>query len=74
MSAYAHVRGHRIIYENGKWIYADTKESIKINRACTKCGQMPTSEGHDACLGHIEGIVSACCGHGIEEAIIIRGG
>ena len=28
MSAKAHVLGHEIVYENGKWVYSDTKEVI----------------------------------------------
>ena len=40
-------------------------------RECTKCGKLPTKEGHDACLGTLPGVVDACCGHGIKEAYII---
>lgn len=32
---------------------------------------MPTKEGYDACLGHIAGVKSACCGHGVEEPFVI---
>ena len=31
----------------------------------------PTPEGHDACIGHIDGAVSACCGHGMEKGYIM---
>ena len=30
-------------------------------KSCTVCG----SADHDPCLGHIEGVKFACCGHGI---------
>lgn len=60
-------RGHRIEFVNNNWIYSDTKESVSKERACIRCGKVPTKEGHDACLGTIEGITSACCGHGVEE-------
>lgn len=33
---------------------------------------MPTKEGYDACLGFIEGAKSACCGHGVERAYVVR--
>ncbi len=60
-------RGHKLIYLN-KWFYADTLESYNDNRACAKCGKHPVN-GHDACLGYIKGVSSACCGHGITEEI-----
>ena len=34
---------------------------------------MPTKEGYDACLGHIDGAKSACCGHGVEEPYVLYG-
>jgi hypothetical protein len=37
-----------------------------------KCGKMPTPEGYDACLGYIDGVISACCGHGVEKQILIK--
>jgi hypothetical protein len=40
-------------------------------RACPRCGEMPTKEGHDACLGHIPDVRYACCGHGIDKPYII---
>lgn len=63
----SHSRGHKIIYENEKWIYTDNKQEIDENRPCKRCGKSPTKEGHDACIGHVENIESACCGHGIQE-------
>ena len=39
----------------------------KEERPCTRCGRMPNKGGSDACLGHIEGYSSMCCGHGKEE-------
>lgn len=32
---------------------------------------MPTKEGYDACIGYVEGVKSACCGHGIEKSYTI---
>jgi hypothetical protein len=32
----------------------------------------PTKEGYDNCLGHIEGVASACCGHGVEIPYIVK--
>jgi len=72
MSITAYKRGHHIKYTNGQWFYSDNGDSILIERSCIKCNKMPTQEGHDACLGHILNVKSACCGHGIEPPIIME--
>lgn len=74
MVANSHTRGHKIEFNVGilKWVYSDTKEPIEGNeRPCKKCDEYPTSEGHDACLGHISGAISGCCGHGVEDGYLI---
>ena len=40
------------------------------DRPCTRCGEMPTEEGHDACIANLPGVRNACCGHGVEEGYI----
>ena len=65
MTARSHQRGWPIIW-NGQWVYKDTHEPISVERPCHRCGQMPTPEGYDACIGHIPNVSSACCGHGVE--------
>lgn len=67
MTMKSYSRGHRIIFTNNNWVWEDNKESIKNEKSCKKCNKMPTKEGYDACLGKIEGVTSACCGHGIGE-------
>lgn len=68
-----HYRGHEIKYINNQWVYADDGIPIELEeRKCTRCGRMPTIEGYDACLGHVEGATSACCGHGVEEPYIVK--
>ena len=49
-----------------RWMYSDTKTICDDNRPCKRCGRLPTKEGYDACLGYIEGTMSACCGHGVS--------
>lgn len=66
----SHIRGNPIIYQHGQWEYEDGTPLNKEERPCTRCGKMPTKEGHDACLGHIEGANHACCGHGVEKAYV----
>jgi len=71
MSVTSHIRGWPIIFKDGKWVYADIGEDVFIVRPCKRCGQWPTKEGYDACLGHIPGAKSACCGHGVTKPFIM---
>lgn len=66
-------RGWEIYYDGNVWRYLDNNEIINDSRPCKKCGRMPTVEGYDACLGHIDGAKSACCGHGVEEPYVVYG-
>lgn len=54
------------IEEDKIWVYEDTYEPVDSSppRQCIKCGKLPTPEGYDACLGHLDGVIHACCGHG----------
>ena len=73
MTATSVSRGHPCYYANGTWKYVDTNESIHIGiRKCKHCGELPTPEGHDACLGTIDGVTFACCGHGKRPIRIKR--
>lgn len=67
-------RGHSMELVRGEWVYSDTKESVEFtceSRACGSCNKLITSEGHDACLGALEGTMNACCGYGdITEAYV----
>lgn len=71
-------RGHKIYYDINIWRYVDNHKEISDSRPCKKCGKKPilhtsdTGNGIDACLGYIENIGGACCGHGIEESIIMK--
>lgn len=67
-------RGHKIYYKNDKWYYCDTDEEYKDQRPCKRCGHYPTKEGYDYCLGYIEGVDHACCGHGVERGYIFNNG
>jgi hypothetical protein len=66
-------RGHKIVFDliGKEWKYADTLEPVDDSRPCPRCGEYPTPEGYDACLGHIPGAISACCGHGIKRPILM---
>jgi hypothetical protein len=69
---FTYVRGHLCEYQNSKWIYSDNRVPIGNEvRPCKRCGEMPTSEGYDTCLGYISGAISACCGHGINKKFVL---
>lgn len=45
--------------------------SADKNRECGFCRLPNTEQGHDGCLGTIDGVMNACCGHGsVNEAYI----
>lgn len=72
--AHSYQRGHRCIYDFKlkKWLYVDNKKIFDDSRPCTRCGQYPTIEGYDACLGYIEGAIAACCGHGVNKPYVLK--
>ena len=71
---YCYSRGHEIFWDvkHGGWFYSDNREPFikEKERPCARCGDSPTKEGHDACLGKLPGVKSACCGHGVEPGYI----
>ena len=71
MAATSFNRGHKVVWDGSQWLYDDTKEPSNYERPCPRCGHMPTPEGHDHCLGHIDGVTSACCGHGVHKGFIL---
>lgn len=65
------LRGHKIELHNAVWIYPDTKEHCSVRRDCGFCGKGDTPEGHDGCLGTLDGVMNACCGHGdVNQAYV----
>ena len=74
MAVTAYSRGNLIIYDpvRSYWFYPDTKEVFNDSRPCKKCGRYPTKEGYDACLGFIENVDQACCGHGVSKPYIMK--
>jgi len=67
-------RGNDIEFINNVWIYSDSQEPVASNhthKPCGHCDRAYTEEGHDGCLGTLQGLMNACCGHGnIEEAYV----
>lgn len=72
---YTYYRGHKIEKVSGIFFYVDTNEPVYMdkNRTCGKCNIDNTKEGHDACLGTIDGqVMNACCGHGDNSCAYIQ--
>lgn len=71
IGATSYKNGHKIKYSvvTGKWHYEDGQLADTF-RPCPKCNELPTEDGHDACLGSLPGVQNACCGHGVENAYI----
>ena len=70
------LRGHRIIWINEKWVYADTMANTPANggyiRSCKKCRKRFPLREHDPCLGILSGVKNACCGHGVPDRAFIN--
>lgn len=76
MTIRGYFRGNPVIYTNDQWVYEDTGEETPgyggKTRPCAKCGKLSTLEEHDPCLGTLQGVNSACCGHGIHSEAYVR--
>ena len=66
------LNGVEVVFESGRWVWADTHEAVGEGiRPCPHCGKLPGPNGEDGCLGHLPGVMHACCGHGIEDGYLI---
>lgn len=69
-------RGYDIeVNEYQEWVFSDTQKPIsedKNIRPCKHCNQIDTKEGYDGCLGHLKGVMNACCGHGVDSDAYIQ--
>lgn len=71
-------RGHTLINDyiqkneagEPKRVYLDNGKPYDQMRPCAFCGQPPTKDGHDACLGGLPGVKNACCGHGRHRGYV----
>jgi hypothetical protein len=71
MTATAHSRGHLIYHDGQLWRYYDGRP-LPEEWPCARCGRFPTKDGHDACLGILPDVKSACCGHGVETPFSLK--
>ncbi len=64
-------RGWPTFWDGEQWRYEDNEQPVRDDRPCASCGEKPTPEGYDHCIGFVEGAWSACCGHGVDDAFVI---
>ena len=68
-------RGNEIYEKGGEWYFSDTDEPTATTwrwRPCGRCGLADTPCGADGCLGHLPGVMNACCGHGERRMAYIQ--
>lgn len=66
------LRGHQIELIKNVWLYSDTKQPCSNRRYCGFCGKSDTVEGHDGCIGTLNGVMNACCGHGVTKEAYVQ--
>lgn len=69
MSISTYVNGNKAFWHADLkiWQYEDG-QSIDTVRKCPKCGELSIENDH--CLGHLPGVLNACCGHGVKDGYI----
>ena len=80
MATRAYVGSHAVTYEKDQWVFDDTNMQATyeelLERSCQCCHKRfircsVCQEIHDPCLGHLAGVTSACCGHGMLPAYTV---
>lgn len=67
--------GYKIYFKDNSWYYFHNDELIDETTTplkCKECGMTETESGVDPCIGVLEGVSNACCGHGIEDECYIQ--
>lgn len=70
------IRGHLIWlnHDTNKWFYEDGEEYSFNDRPCTKCDIVVDHDQPDPCLGRLDGVDYACCGHGNSQYEYVSAG
>ena len=70
--AKSHSRGNEIYCKNdGVWKYSEDDSIFDDSKPCKRCGNFPNKDGSDFCVGNIDGVTSACCGHGVDIPFVM---
>ena len=68
-------RGWDIRLNGRYWIFCDDGQPVPnawYKKPCGHCLKPRTKEGHDGCLGTLEGVRNACCGHGVVNEAYVQ--
>ncbi len=64
-------RGQELYFDDVKqqWFYSDTNEPYSYTDIikCSKCKLDIKENEPDPCLGYLQGVKYACCGHGLDD-------
>ena len=80
MVAKSQYRGHEIIYDEeiNHWRFVSDDEELHdkivgnyIDVKCKHCEYYILPNNPDHCLGHLEGVIAACCGHNQKRGYIV---
>ena len=81
IASYGYYRGHRVVcfVDEGDTCERFASDlaltvgegGVSVERPCVRCGLLAEPEGPDPCLGRLPGVVSACCGHGVEAPYVL---
>lgn len=75
MVATSYIRGHKVFFNENenKWLFCDEQSNNNFVEVCPRCCQPHLPNDCDYCLRPLQKcdyIVSACCGHGVEQGYI----
>lgn len=74
MVATSFVRGNKVFYdENAGWVFENGDKVGDVLEVCPHCNHTHMSDDCDWCLRELKKcdfIVSACCGHNVEQGYI----
>ena len=69
-------RGNAIQWDEAQEVWVYTEDGVVVqadpNRRCGHCGLDNRADEHDPCLGQLEGVVNACCGHGRDAEAYVQ--
>lgn len=67
------LRGHPIYFDGDEWRYVDDDSpTSNTYRNCGICKLPNRSDGHDACIGVLQNVTNACCGHGDVKSAYVQ--
>lgn len=74
-----YIFGQAVTYDDDAGCFRYVRDGVKVTkppRACERCGRRhqycwQCKDYHDACIGHIDGASSVCCGHGVQQGYVV---